>query len=569
MLLSKLLGKTLRQPPADADTVSHQLLLRAGMISQLAAGVYSLLPLGWRVTRKIEAIIREEMDAAGSQELLMPALQPLELWEQTGRAEAMGQTLFHLKDRRDREFVIAPTHEEVITLLVSQNVRSYRDLPQILYQIQTKFRDEPRPRGGLVRVREFTMKDAYSFDIDDAGLDESYHKMMQAYKNIYARCGVPALMVEADSGAIGGKDSHEFMLVADSGEDQIIRCSSCDYAANAEKAAFVKVPLPMEEPIPLEEVATPGVKTIRDLAAFLNIPEAKTLKAVFYWADGQVVFVNIRGNLEVNEVKLKNTLGAKELRLASPAEVESAGLVAGYASPVGLKGVKVVADESVRMGSNFVVGANKPDTHLRNANYPRDFQADIITDIALAQDGYQCARCQEKLTTARGIEIGHIFKLGTVYSEKLGARYLDQQGDSHPIIMGCYGIGVGRLVATAVEHNHDEKGITWPSSIAPFQVQLVALNVHEPQVAETAERVYKELQTLGIDVLYDDRDESPGVKFNDADLIGCPLRLTISPRTLGQSSVEIKRRTERESRLVPLDDLYSELRELLNPAPSP
>ncbi len=534
------------------------------MIQQLSTGIYSLLPLGWRVFRKIENIIREEMDGAGSQELLMPALQPLEIWEESGRSQAFGEGLYRLKDRRDRDLVIAPTHEEVITLLVRQHVQSYRDLPQILYQVQTKFRDEPRPRGGLVRVREFTMKDAYSFDVDEDGLDVSYRKMMQAYKNIFSTCGLPAIMVEADSGAIGGKDSHEFILLADSGEDDIIHCNNCGYAANAEKARFVKEELPKEDFLPLEEVATPGTKTIQDLARFLNIPENKTIKAVFYNADSKLVFVSIRGDLEVNEVKLKNTLKATDLRLATDEEVKEAGIHAGYASQVGLKDTFTIADDSILTGQNFVVGANKPDAHLKNANYARDYEPDIITDIALASQGSKCPQCGEPMVSSRGIEVGHIFKLGTVFSEKLGASFLDESGSSRPAIMGCYGIGVGRLLAAAVEQNHDDKGILWPASIAPYQVHICALSYDNPEVAQAADDIYSRLKKEGSDVLLDDRDESPGVKFNDADLIGCPVRLTVSPRNMAQNKVEIKRRREKESALVDMDKILSSVTEYLD-----
>ncbi len=575
MLLSKLLGKTLRQPPSDAETVSHQLLARSGMIAQLVAGVYSILPLGWRVVRKIEQIVREEMDAAGGQELNMPVLQPRELWQEAGRDVSMDEILFRLKDRRDREMVLGPTHEEVVTSLVRQNVQSYRDLPVIPYQIQVKFRDEARPRAGLVRVREFIMKDAYSFDMDDEGLDRSYEAMKQAYQNIFARCGLPTLMVDADSGAIGGKASNEFMLLAETGEDSVIRCESCGYAANAEKAVFRKPSVDREAELPLEEVHTPGKKTIHDLADFLGVPAGKTVKAVFYNADGQFVFVSIRGDLDVNEIKLKNTLKATNLRLATDEEVDTAGLVAGSASAVGLRwftkympqhrassGIKHVADDSVLDGNNFVVGANKPDYHLRNANYPRDFQADVVTDIALAKPGYQCAQCGGQFTVARGIEVGHIFKLGTAYSIAMGATFLDNEGKEQPIIMGCYGIGVGRLFAGAVEQNHDERGIIWPPAIAPYQVHLVALNIDNPEVGPRARRLYQELQQTGIEVLFDDRAESAGVKFNDADLIGLPYRVTISPRTLGQNVVELKRRTEKEVTLVPLAEVVERLQAL-------
>ncbi len=566
MRVSRLFGKTLREDPAEAELVSHRYMLKAGMIFQVASGVYSYLPLAWRSLRKIEQIIREEMDAAGAQELRMPVLQPRELWDESGRTAAFGPLLFRLTDRRERPLVMAPTHEEVLTSMVRANVSSYRDLPLILYQVQTKFRDEPRPRGGLIRVREFDMKDAYSFDMDEEGLDHSYQAMVQAYRNIYSRCGLDVVMVEADSGAIGGKDSHEFMLLADSGEDTIILCPACGYAANAEKARFAKPPQPVDSPLPLEDVHTPGVKTIEALARYLGIPTSKTLKAVFYWADGQVVFVAIRGDLEVNEVKLRNSLHATDLRLATPEEVEGAGLVAGSASPVGLKGVKVVADDSVQLGSNFVVGANRPDYHLRNANYPRDFQADILTDIALAQPGYQCARCGGKLQARRGIEVGHVFKLGTRYSEALGAYFADRDGVQHPIIMGCYGIGVGRLLGAAIEQHHDEKGIVFPRPIAPYEVCLTALNADTPEIAQAAEALYDALQRAGVQVLFDDRaDASAGVKFNDADLWGLPVRVVVSPRNLRQGVVEVKRRAEAGASTVPLEHAVQKVMELVSP----
>ena len=564
MRVSKLFGKTLREEPAEAELPSHRLMLKAGLIYQVTAGIYSYMPLAWRSLRKIEQVIREEMDAAGGQELRMPVLHPRGLWESTGRTDAWGPILFTLEDRRERPLVMAPTHEEVLTNMVKANVHSYRDLPLILYQIQTKFRDEPRPRGGLIRLREFDMKDAYSFDADEEGLDLSYQAMAQAYKNIYARCGLSAIMVEADSGAIGGKESHEFILLADSGEDTIILCPACDYAANAERAAFVRPPQPVEERLPLEEVHTPGVTTIEGLAHFLDIPASKTLKAVFYVADGEFVFVAMRGDLEVNEVKLKNALQAHELRLASPEEVEEAGIVAGSASPVGLSGIKVVADDSVHLGSNFAVGANKRDYHLRNANYPRDFQADLVTDIALAGQGHACPKCGSTLTARRGIEVGHIFKVGTRYSEVLGAYFPDQQGDLHPIIMGCYGIGVGRLLAAAVEQHHDESGIVFPVPIAPCHVSLLALNVGNAEVARAAEGLYHELQEASVEVLYDDRSESAGVKFNDADLWGLPVRLVVSARNISHNAVEVKRRSDSQVATVLRDEVVGKVKELLS-----
>ncbi|MDY6911492.1 MAG: proline--tRNA ligase [Chloroflexota bacterium] len=564
MRMTKLFGRTLRQVPADADTASHQFLLKAGMIHQVAAGVYSYLPLGWRVLRKIEQIIREEMDAASGQELMMPVLQPLEIWEESGRVLSFGKALFTLEDRRDRKLCLGPTHEEIITNLAHLNIQSYRDLPAMPYQIQTKFRDEPRSRGGLLRVREFLMKDAYSMDANAEALDRTYNRVVQAYNSIYARCGLPAVMVEADSGAIGGKHSHEFMLIAETGEDEVIYCSKCDYAANAERASFTKTnPGKKVKALPLEEVATPGAKTIDEVSRCLEVLPSQIIKAVFYTADDKLVFVIIRGDLEVNEVKLKNTLKCFELRLATEGEIAARGLVAGFASPIGLFGVKIIADDSISLGSNFVVGANKPDAHFKNANFHRDFEADIVTDIALAEVGYACPRCDGALLAKRGIEVGHTFKLGTVFSEKLDALYLDQDGVQKPILMGCYGIGLGRLLAAAVEQNHDEKGIIWPISIAPYQVCLCVLSIENTEVSQVVGRLNSDLKRAGFEVLFDDREESAGVKFNDADLIGIPIRVVVSPRTLKQGSAEIKRRTEKEAELVPLDKVQDKLSELL------
>ena len=563
MRLSKMFGKTLREDPAEAELASHRLMLRAGFIHQVSAGIYSYLPLAWRSLRKIEQIIREEMDAAGVQELRMSVLQPRELWQGSGRDDEYGPDMFRLADRRDRSLVLAPTHEELLTTMVKANVQSYRDLPLVLYQIQTKFRDEPRPRGGLLRVREFDMKDAYSFDMDEEGLDASYQAMVQAYKNIFTRCGLETVMVEADSGAIGGKDSQEFVLLADSGEDTVLLCQACDYAANAERATFAKPEQDHEAPADLQEVHTPGVRTIAELAEYLDIPTGKTLKAVFYAANDEVAIVTIRGDLAVNETKLRNALGGAELRLATPDEVGKAGLVAGSASPVGLSGTKVVADDSVEMGSNFVAGANREDYHLRNANYPRDFQADIVTDIALAQEGYACPNCGSALVVRRGIEVGHVFKLGTRYSEALGASFPDDTGVQRPIIMGCYGIGVGRLLAAAIEQNHDEHGMRLPASIAPYVVWLTALNVEKEDVAQAADALYKALVDERVQVLYDDRQESAGVKFNDADLLGLPVRVVVSPRNLRQDAVEIKRRSESEAVKAPQDEAVKRIKELL------
>ena len=562
MKFTRMVSKTLRFDPPEAETASHRLMLRAGLIQQVAAGVYSYLPLAWRSLRKIENIIREEMDAAGGQELMLPALQPLELWEQTGRRAAFGDNLFSLQDRRGRPMVMAPTHEEVITNVVKSNVQSYRDLPQLLYQIQTKFRDEPRPRAGLIRVREFDMKDAYSFNADDASLDDTYQDMAQAYRNVFRRCGLPVLMAEADSGAIGGKDSHEFLLPTDTGEDTVITCSGCDYVANAEKAQGIYSPVEREAEEALREVATPGIKTIAGLAEFMSVPESKTLKAMFYMAaqgdQWEPVFVTIRGDLEVNEVKLKNALHCDDLRFAEDEEVRAAGLVAGSASAVGITGIRKVADPSIESGNNFVVGANKPDTHMTGANYPRDFEVDLLADIALAQPGQLCSQCGGTLESTRGVEVGHIFKLGTFFSETLGANYLDAEGRNLPITMGCYGIGVGRLLAAAIEQNHDDRGIAFPHPVAPYQAHLVGLNLSNEDVAAAAVELYDQLNAAGIETLYDDRpDAAAGVKFNDADLIGLPVRLVISPRNLNNGVVEVRGRQEAEAETVPLSEVVA------------
>ena len=561
MRVSRLFGKTQREIPAEADNASHRLLLRAGMIGQVAAGVYCYLPLAWRVLSKIEGIVRSEMGQAGGQEMLMPALQPLDLWQTSGRDRALGKTLFTLSDRRERELALGATHEEVITQLVSHHVQSYRDLPLMLYQIQTKFRDEPRPRGGLVRAREFIMKDLYSFDTDEVGLDRSYQKMLTAYRNVYDRCGLTsAVVVEADSGAIGGKDSHEFILLTDSGEDEIISCSGCDYAANAEKADFAKGTGGGGEARPLEEIATPGMTTIEQVSDFLGVPRDETLKAVFYVADGEFIFVAIRGDLEVNEVKLSNALHAFDLRMATDAEVSEKGIVAGSASPVGISGVRIVVDDTVAAATNLVGGANKKDTHLKNVNHGRDFTAETVADIALARAGDACPRCGKRLESAQGIEVGHVFKIGTHQSESFGAYYVNADGDSKPIVMGCYGIGISRLMAAAIEQNHDDKGIIWPLAIAPFQVYITPLYREGSRVNEIAEDLYAQFEQAGLETVIDDREESPGVKFNDADLLGIPLRVTVSPRSLEKDSAELKRRDAAESELVPLGEITARLK---------
>ncbi|UCC16640.1 MAG: proline--tRNA ligase [Dehalococcoidales bacterium] len=563
MRVSKLFSKTQREIPADADTVSHQLLLRAGMINQLVTGAYSFLPLGYRVLRKIENITREEMDRVGGQEVNMPVMQPFDIWEQSKRDEIMGKTLFTFYDRRERKLALGPTHEEVITLLAGRYVQSFRDLPQRPYQIQVKFRDEPRPRAGLIRTRELIMMDMYSFDADEEGLDESYKILLKAYTRLYDRCGLPTMMVEADSGAIGGKESHEFFLITESGEDVILHCD-CGYAANQEKAELDKGEAGGGELLQIEEVPTPGKFSIEEVAGFFGIPESSTLKAVFYIADGKFVFGVIRGDLEVNEIKIQRALNCTDLRMATEEEVIEAGIVPGAASPVGITGITIIADDSVSSGSNFVAGANKPETHIRNVNYPRDFTADIVADIAKANVGDTCPRCGGTFKSSRGIEVGHNFKLDTLYSEAFDTKYIDKDGNSRFLVMGCYGIGLGRLLAAAVEQNHDDKGIIWPMAIAPYQVYLCPLYRDGTEVSAIAERFYAELIEKGIEVLIDDREESPGVKFNDADLLGIPLRITISPRSLEKGSIEVKKRAEKDSELIPLEQAAEKITAIVN-----
>lgn len=564
MRMSQLFGKTLREPPAEAETPSHQLLLRAGLVHQLAAGVYSYLPLAWRVLQNINRIIREEMNAAGGQELSMPSIHPIEVWQASGRDQTMKDVLFRFSDKRDREFVLSPTHEEITVELFKRNVRSYRDLPLLIYQIQQKFRDEPRPRGGLVRLRQFTMKDLYSFDVDFEGLDVSYQKMFEAYARVFDRCGVPTVPVLADSGAMGGRDTHEFIYLTEYGEDTLLLCPKCGYAANAEVAAFVKEPAHAgEEPKPVEEIPTPGLYTIQALSEHLGVPTTRTCKAVFYSADGEPVFVAIRGDMDVNEAKLRSVTGAIDLHYMSEAEVSAAGFVPGSAGAVGLDGVRIIADDLLPRESNLVAGANKPDAHLLNVNYGRDWKADTLEDIALASESSLCSQCGTAMDARRGIEMGQVFKLGTFYAEKMGATFLDAEGNQRPAVMGSYGIGVERLLAAVVEANHDERGIVWPPQLAPYGTHLVALKATEGPAREAAETLYGQLQSEGVSVLYDDRDESPGVKFNDADLLGMPLRLTVSPRNLEKGELEVKRRAKEDSESIPLEGAAARVRELI------
>jgi len=557
--MSRLLLKTLREPPADAELASHRLLLRAGMILPLAAGLYSFTPLGWRVIRRIEQIIREEMDATGAQEIHLPALHPIELWEQSGRAESMGDTLFRLADRKERGFALGPTHEEVVAVLASRTIQSYRDLPVTLYQIQTKFRDEQRPRGGLIRLREFAMKDAYSFDAGWAGLDQSYQLAFDAYVRIFSRAGVPVIPVAADSGAIGGKDSQEFVFLTDDGEDEVLLCPGCGYAANAERAEFRRPPAVAGAPAPMERVSTPGKKTIAELSDFLGIEARQTCKAVFYRVDGTPVFVAIRGDLDINEIKLKNALRARDVEPMDDAMVKASGLVAGSASAVGLEGMRILADPSAIDAANLVAGANEPDAHFLNVNHGRDWTADLVADIALARRGDACVRCGEVLGTRRGIEMGHVFKLGTMYSEAMDVRYLDENGERQPVVMGCYGIGVERMLAAVIESNHDSNGIVWPPEVAPYDVHVVALNLDQVAIADALASVESTLARAQRSALVDDRDDSAGIKFKDADLLGMPVRITVSPRALEKGGVELRFRRTGETEVVPVHELATRI----------
>ena len=565
MRQSRHVGKTLREAPKDAQTAAHALMLRAGYMQQVSAGVYSYLPLLFRTLNKISQVIREEMTAAGSEELLMPALQPRELWEETGRWErytAVDGIMFSFKDRRGAVSCLGPTHEEVVTDILRREIKSYKDLPRSVFQIQTKFRDEIRPRFGLMRAREFIMKDAYSFDADDAALDISYEAMRLAYHRICERIGFKFRAVEADSGAIGGSGSQEFMVLADTGEDTILFCDKCDYAANQERAVsrletFAQDP----EPLPMQEIVGEGLVSTAALAKFANIPVWKTTKTLLFEADGQPVAAMVRGDCDVNEIKLVNFLNCKALRLLSPDKVQAlTGAAPGYAGVINLPaGVRVVADLLCKDRVNFECGANKVNCHILNVNFGRDLPLPEFADFKMARVTEGCPRCDGSLQSARGIEVGHIFKLGTKYSKAMNLNFLDAQGQSRQAIMGCYGIGVSRMAAAFVEQNHDDKGILWSPQIAPYLVHLVALNLEDETVKAKAEELYKSLQAAGIEVLYDDRPLRAGEKFGDADLIGLPVRITLSKRTLEQGKAEYKLRREGAMELVGLEELPARL----------
>lgn len=557
MRMSQLFSQTLREAPAEAEVTSHKLLLRAGFIRPLAAGIFSILPLAQRSLSKIAAIIREEMDAIGGQEIAMPVVHPADIWQETGRWYQIGAEMGRFQDRAGRDMVLAMTHEEIIGDLVRREIRSYRQLPALLYHIQTKWRDEPRPRAGLIRVREFVMKDSYSLDADWEGLDRQYEAHYAAYLRIYARCGLPVIAVRSDTGMMGGRQAHEFMYLTPIGEDTLLLCEHCGYAANREVARFRKPLLPTAEPLPMQKVETPDATTIEALARFLNIPASQTAKAVFMMATlpdgqgerGQFVLAIVRGDMEANESKLSSAVGAKALRPATEDEIRATGAVAGYGSAIGVQGALVVVDEAVAASPNLAAGANEAGYHLLNVNHGRDYQADIVADIAAAREGDGCPECGSPLRAARGVEVGNIFKLGTRYSDALGCVFQDRDGQTRPVVMGSYGIGVGRLLACVAEAHNDAYGLCWPISVAPYAVHLVGLM---EGAANEAEQLYADLRRAQIEVLFDDRDERPGVKFNDADLIGCPLRLTISRKSLEKGGVELKRRTCRDVVIVPL-----------------
>ena len=546
MRATNLYAPTLRNTPAEAEIASHRLMYRAGLIRKSAGGMYTYLPLAWRTLRKIEQIIREEMDAAGGQEIMMPILQPAELWEESGRWGAYGAEMMRIQDRHERAFCLGPTHEEMITALVRDELRSYKQLPVMLYQIQDKFRDERRPRFGVMRSREFIMQDLYSFDKDVEGMHESYRKMYEAYTNVFTRCGLNFRVVEADCGAIGGGRSEEFTVLAPEGESRIACCDACSYAASDEKAQLRPLDAPDEAELPLEKVSTPHTSTIALLAEFLKIPVEKTIKAVAYQTEEDVlVLAFLRGDHEVNEVKLANAVpGARELRMADEAAIRAAGGCPGFMSPIGIKeGTHIVVDETAMRMKNAVSGANEQDYHYTNVNPVRDFAHVTVADIRLVAEGDLCPACGEgHLHISRGIEAGQIFALGTKYSEAMQANFLDVDGKLKPLQMGCYGIGVGRTMAAAIEQNHDEHGIIWPRAIAPYDVVVVAVNAKVEEQLAYAEEIYEELRAAGIDVLLDDRRERAGVKFNDCDLIGYPVRIAIGPKTIENGSIEVKLR---------------------------
>jgi len=581
MRMSRLFNQTLREAPADAEVSSHKLLVRAGYIQQLAAGIFTYLPLAKRVLTKIENIMRQEIEAIGGQEITMPVVHPAELWKETGRWYQIGSEMGRFYDKSGRDMVLAMTHEEVVADLVRKSIRSYRQLPALIYHIQTKWRDDPRPRAGLIRVREFTMKDSYSLDLDQDGLDTQYRAHFQAYYDIFHRCGLPVKAFKSDVGMMGGSLAHEFMYLTPIGEDTLLICDECGYAANRQIARFKKDSDKSESPQALQKVATPDSKTIEDLANFLNIPRSRTAKAVFLVAtivqgieaSDRLVLAIVRGDMDLNETKLANVLMAKELRPALEEEIVSTGAVPGYASPKDLKNTLVVVDDVIPDSPNLVAGANEEGFHFINVNYGRDFQAEIIADIAVAEDNSMCPECGHQMTVQRGVEVGNIFKLGTRYSEAMGAKFLDSEGNSKPVVMGSYGIGSGRLMASVAEEHHDEYGLIWPISVAPYSVLLIVLprNVKKQEIDDQgdpdpltiAEQLYMQFQSSGIEILFDDRQERPGVKFNDADLIGIPIRLTVSDRALQAGGIEVKRRDQKDKNFIPVREIINHVNAMI------
>ncbi|MGD2058334.1 MAG: proline--tRNA ligase [Anaerolineales bacterium] len=566
--MSKLFSQTLRDRPSEAEIRSHELLLRAGFIRQLAAGIFTILPLAQRSITKIEDIMRDEINAIGGQEITMPVVHPADIWKETNRWYEVGSEMGRFKDKADRDMVLAMTHEEVVADLVRNEIQSYRQLPQLIYHIQTKWRDDPRPRAGLIRVREFTMKDSYSLDMDWEGLDEQYRHHYQAYFNIFHRCALPVIAVKSDVGMMGGKMAHEFMYLTPVGEDTLLLCDNCGYSANRQIAHFQKPKPESEELLPVEKVETPEMKTIEGLAKFLDVPKSRTAKAVFMmgtFTEGQqeherFVFAIVRGDMDLNETKLANAVKAKELRPATEEEIIAIGAVPGYASPVDIEDALVVVDDLIPDSPNLVAGANEEGYHLRNVNLGRDYEAEVIADITVAEEGSPCPECGTAMRSSRGIEVGNIFKLGTRYSEDMGCTFLDQDGKEQYVVMGSYGIGSGRLLAAIAEEYNDDDGLIWPISVAPYEVHLLGLKGAQDE----AEGVYDNLDEAGIEVLFDDREESPGVKFADADLIGIPIRLTVSERSLGKDSVEVKRRDQDAAELVPIGEIAKHVRALMN-----
>ncbi len=560
MKMSKMYMPTLREVPSDADIPSHQLLLRAGMIRQLVSGIYSYLPLGYRVIRKIEQIVREEMDNAGSQELLMSAIQPRELWEATGRWEDFGPEMWKLRDRNNREFCLGPTHEEYFTNLIKDEIKSYKQLPLSLYQIQTKYRDEKRPRFGLMRCREFIMKDAYSFDINEENMVKAYDVMWDAYDKVFTRLHLNYKIVEGDTGAMGGKKSHEFMAMSDVGEALVAFCDSCNYAATEEKAAVVyNINEDISQELEMEKISTPAVTTIEGLMDLFNLEGSKFAKALVYNFKGSPIMAIIPGDRELNETKLNNYLGAvdHDIELASEEMIRDiTGAAVGFTGPIGLKKeVKIIVDSSISKMKNLVVGGNETDFHIKNVNYGRDFKGEIATDLLLIREGDKCPKCNGKIGMERGIEVGNIFQLGSKYSDGIGAKYLDEDGKARPFLMGSYGIGVSRSVAAVVEQYHDEKGIVWPMNLAPYHVIITVINIKNEEQMNLAQELYNGLKAIGAEVLLDDRNERPGIKFNDRDLIGIPIRLTVG-KMAGQGIVEYSLRNIEEKQEISGKEVY-------------